>query len=218
MIDRPGAVLFDCDGVLVDSEPLMSVVFAGMLTEIGLPYTPADTIRTFMGRSMLSCMQIVEAQLGHAAPDDFLQQVDRRANDAFERSLEAVPGVESVLDLLDVHGVPYAVASSGSHDKMQRTLGITGLLPRLAGRITSATEVLLGKPSPDVFLLAARRLGVPADECLVVEDSLLGIQAARAASMRVIGYAAMTDANAMRAAGATHVVRSMDEIPPLLAL
>lgn len=218
MIDRPGAVLFDCDGVLVDSEPLMSVVFAGMLTEIGLPYTPADTIRTFMGRSMVSCMQIVEAQLGHPAPQDFLQRVDRRAYDAFERDLEAVPGVESLLDLLDVHGVPYAVASSGSHDKMQKTLGITGLLPRLAGRITSATEVPLGKPSPDVFLLAARRLGVPADECLVVEDSLLGIQAARAASMRVIGYAAMTDADAMRAAGATHVVRSMDEIPPLLAL
>ena len=218
MIDRPGAVLFDCDGVLVDSEPLMSVVFACMLTEIGLPYTPADTIRTFMGRSMVSCMQIVEAQLGHAAPEDFLQQVDRRAYDAFEQSLEAVPGVETLLDLLDVHGVPYAVASSGSHDKMQKTLGITGLLPRLVGRITSATEVALGKPSPDVFLLAARRLGVPADECLVVEDSLLGIAAARAASMRVIGYAAITDADAMRAAGATHVVRSMDEIPPLLAL
>ncbi len=218
MTGRPGAVLFDCDGVLVDSEKLMSVVFAGMLTEIGLPYTPADTIRTFMGRSMVSCMQIVAQQLGHAAPDDFLQRVDARAYAAFERDLEAVPGVEALLDLLDVHGVPFAVASSGSHDKMQKTLGITGLLPRMAGRITSATEVVHGKPSPDVFLLAAERLGVAPDECLVIEDSLLGIQAARAASMRVIGYAAMTDADAMRAAGATHVVLSMDEIPALLAL
>lgn len=218
MTDRPGAVLFDCDGVLVDSEKLMSVVFAGMLTEIGLPYTPSDTIRTFMGRSMVSCMQIVEQQLGRAAPDDFLQQLDVRAYAAFERDLEAVPGVEALLDLLDVHGVPYAVASSGSHDKMQTTLGITGLLPRVAGRITSATEVAHGKPSPDVFLLAAERLDVPPEECLVIEDSLLGIQAARAAAMRVIGYAAMTDADAMRAAGATHVVLSMDEIPALLAL
>jgi HAD superfamily hydrolase (TIGR01509 family) len=216
--ERPGAVLFDCDGVLVDSEKLMSVVFAGMLTEIGLPYSPADTIRTFMGRSMVSCMQIVEQQLGHAAPDDFLHRLDIRAYDAFERELEAVPGVEALLDLLDVHGIPYAVASSGSHDKMQTTLGITGLLPRLAGRITSATEVAHGKPAPDVFLLAAERLGVPADECLVIEDSLLGIQAARAASMRVIGYAAMVDADAMRAAGATYVVTSMDDVPALLAL
>jgi HAD superfamily hydrolase (TIGR01509 family) len=216
--DRPGAVIFDCDGVLVDSETLMSVVFSGMLTELGLPYSPDDTIRTFMGRSMVSCMQIVERQLGHPAPADFLQRLDVRAGDAFARDLEAVPGVETLLDLLDVHGVPYAVASSGSHDKMQTTLGLTGLLPRLEGRITSATEVAHGKPSPDVFLLAAERLDMPADECLVIEDSLLGIEAALAAGMRVIGYAAMTDAGAMRAAGATHVVTTMDEIPALLAL
>jgi len=215
---RPGAVIFDCDGVLVDSETLMSVVFSGMLTELGLPYSPADTIRTFMGRSMVSCMQIVEQQLGHPAPGDFLQRLDVRASDAFTRDLEAVPGVERLLDLLDVHGIPYAVASSGSHDKMQTTLGLTGLLPRLEGRITSATEVAHGKPSPAVFLLAAERLDMPADVCLVIEDSLLGIEAALAAGMRVIGYAAMTDAGAMRAAGATHVVTTMDEIPALLAL
>jgi len=215
---RPGAVIFDCDGVLVDSETLMSVVFSGMLTELGLPYSPDDTIRTFMGRSMVSCMLIVEQQLGYPAPGDFLQRLDARAYDAFARDLEAVPGVETLLDQLDVHGIPYAVASSGSHDKMQTTLGLTGLLPRLEGRITSATEVAHGKPSPDVFLLAAERLDTPADECLVIEDSLLGIEAALAAGMRVIGYAAMTDAGAMRAAGATHVVTTMDEISALLAL
>jgi HAD superfamily hydrolase (TIGR01509 family) len=215
---RPGAVIFDCDGVLVDSEKLMSVIFSGMLTELGLPYTPADTIRTFMGRSMVSCMHIVEQQLGHAAPDDFLQRLDLRASDAFERDLEAVPGVESLLDLLDVHDIPYAVASSGSHGKMEKTLGLTGLLPRLTGRITSATEVAHGKPSPDVFLLAAKRLAMAADECVVIEDSLLGVEAALAAGMRVIGYAAMTDASELRGAGATHVVTSMDEIAALLAL
>jgi HAD superfamily hydrolase (TIGR01509 family) len=215
---RPGAVIFDCDGVLVDSETLMSVIFSDMLTELGLPYTPDDTIRTFMGRSMVSCMHIVEQQLGHAAPEDFLQRLDVRAYDAFERDLEAVPGVTRLLDLLDVHGIPYAVASSGSHDKMHKTLGLTGLLPRLEGRITSATEVAHGKPSPDVFLLAAERLEMPAAECLVIEDSLLGVEAALAAGMRVIGYAAMTDASAMRGAGATHVVTTMDEISALLAL
>ena len=218
MSHRPGAVIFDCDGVLVDSETLMSVIFSDMLTELGLPYTPDDTIRTFMGRSMVSCMHIVEQQLGHAAPGDFLHRLDVRAYDAFERDLEAVPGVTRLLDLLDVHGIPYAVASSGSHDKMHKTLGLTGLLPRLTGRISSATEVAHGKPSPDVFLLAAERLEMPADECLVIEDSLLGVEAALAADMRVIGYAAMSDAGAMRAAGATHVVTTMDEIGALLAL
>ena len=217
-MQRPGAVIFDCDGVLVDSERLMNGVFSGMLNELGLPYTAEETTRTFMGRSMTSCMQIIEAQLGRRAPDDFLLVLDQRANAVFARDLEAVAGVEALLDMLDVHGIPYAVASSGSHQKMQTTLGITGLLPRLEGRITSATEVAHGKPAPDVFLLAAERLQLPAGECLVIEDSLLGIEAALTAGMRVIGYAAMVDAGAMRDAGATHVVTSMDEIPALLAL
>ncbi|MES3035751.1 MAG: HAD family phosphatase [Gemmatimonadota bacterium] len=217
-MDRPAAVIFDCDGVLVDSERLMNVVFSGMLNELGLPYSAEETTRTFMGRSMKSCLQIIEQQLGRATPDDFLQVLDERAYAVFARELEAVAGVEALLDTLDVHGIPYAVASSGSHDKMRTTLGITGLLSRLEGRITSATEVPHGKPAPDVFLLAAERLQAPAEECLVLEDSLLGIEAARAAGMRVIGYAAMVDAEAMRAAGATHVVTSMDDVPALLAL
>ncbi len=217
-MQRPGAVIFDCDGVLVDSERLMNGVFSGMLNELGLPYTAEETTRTFMGRSMSSCMQIIEAQLGRRAPDDFLLVLDQRANAVFARDLEAVAGVEALLDMLDVHGIPYAVASSGSHQKMQTTLGITGLLPRLEGRITSATEVAHGKPAPDVFLLAASRLQLLADECLVIEDSLLGIEAARAAGMRVIGYAAMVDADAMHAAGATQVVTSMDDVAALLAL
>jgi HAD superfamily hydrolase (TIGR01509 family) len=215
---RPGAVIFDCDGVLVDSERLMNREFSAMLNEIGLPYSAEETTRTFMGRSMKSCMEIVEAQLGRPAPDDFLTVLDRRAYAIFERDLVAVDGVEAVLDLLERTGTPFAVASSGSHEKMRKTLGITGLLPRLEGRITSATEVALGKPAPDVFLLAATRLSVPPSACIVIEDSLLGIEAALAAGMRVIGYAAMVDAAAMVAAGATHVVSTMTALPALLAL
>ena len=213
-----GAVIFDCDGVLVDSERLMNREFSGMLNEIGLPYTPEETTRTFMGRSMKSCMQIVESQLGRAVPDDFFTELDRRAYAAFAESLTPVDGVASVLDALDRAGTPYAVASSGSHDKMRMTLGLTGLLPRLAGRITSATEVTHGKPAPDVFLLAAERLRVPPDECVVIEDSLLGIEAALAANMRVIGFAAMIDPIDMRAAGATWVAQSMQDARTLLAL
>lgn len=213
----PGAVIFDCDGVLVDSEGLMNREFRMMLSEIGLSYTAEETTRTFMGRSMTSCMQIVESRLGRAVPDDFLQVLDQRAYAAFERDLRPVTGVEAVLDALDRAGTPYAVASSGSYDKMRTTLGITGLYARLAGRITSATEVAHGKPSPDVFLLAAERLHTPAAECVVIEDSLLGIEAALAAGMRVIGYAAMISADDMRSAGATWVVEAMAQVRTLIA-
>lgn len=218
MIGRPGAVIFDCDGVLVDSETIMSRVFSAMLNDIGLSYTPEDTIRTFMGRTMKSCVQILETQLGGPIPDDFLSRVDARATDAFIAELEPVHGVVPLLDALDRHGIPYAVASSGSHEKMRTTLGITGLMPRLAGRITSGTEVSHGKPAPDVFLLAAERLAVAPADCVVVEDSLLGIQAALAAGMRVIGYAALVDANDMASLGATRVVTSLTDVPDLLQL
>lgn len=218
MTARVGAVLFDCDGVLVDSERLMNRVFSAMLGELGLVYAPEQTTRTFMGRSMKSCMQIIERQLGHAPPEDFLQQLDERAYAVFERELQPVDGVAALLDALDRTSIPYAVASSGSHEKMRKTLGLTGLLPRLAGRITSATEVAHGKPAPDVFLLAARRLSVSPKSCVVIEDSLLGIEAARAADMAVIGYAAMVSADDMREAGATHVVSTMAAVQELLAV
>ncbi len=218
VIGRPGAVIFDCDGVLVDSEGLMNREFRTMLGEIGLTYTAEETTRTFMGRSMKSCLQIVETQLGRAVPDDFLAVLDQRAYAVFARDLKPVDGIEAVLDSLDRAAIPYAVASSGSHEKMRTTLGITGLLPRLSGRITSATEVAHGKPAPDVFLLAAERLNTAPADCVVIEDSLLGIEAARAAGMRVIGYAAMVSADAMRSAGATHVIERMADVSAVLAL
>ena len=217
LMSRIGAVIFDCDGVLVDSERLMNREFSAMLTELGLPHTAEETTRRFMGRSMKSCLQIVETQLGRPVPDDFVAELDQRAYAVFAQSLTPVPGVESVLDALDRAGTPYAVASSGSHEKMQTTLGITGLWPRLSGRITSATEVAHGKPAPDVFLLAAERLRIVPRECVVIEDSLLGIEAALAAGMRVVGFAAMIDATAMHSAGATWVAHTMPEVLQLLA-
>lgn len=218
MIGVPGAVIFDCDGVLVDSERLMNREFSAMLNDLGLPYTAEETTHTFMGRSMKSCMEIVQAQLGRPVPDGFLADLDRRAYAVFAEHLQPVDGIELLLNALDECGTPYAVASSGSHDKMHTTLGVTGLLPRLTGRITSATEVAHGKPAPDVFLLAAARLGVAPKDCVVIEDSLLGIQAALAAEMRVIGFAAMVAPDEMRAAGATAVAQSMAQVQAQLAL
>jgi beta-phosphoglucomutase-like phosphatase (HAD superfamily) len=218
MIRPAAAVIFDCDGVLVDSEPLMNVVFSAMLNDVGLVITPEETLRRFMGRSMQSCVAMIEAELGRALPKDFLAEVDSRAFALFRDQLQPVAGIVDLLDALDHVSLPYAVASSGSHDKMRTTLGITGLLPRLQNRLTSATEVTHGKPAPDVFLLAATRLGAAPETCIVVEDSLLGIAAARAAGMQSIGYAAMLGDGAMRDAGATYVVRHLHEIAPLLAL
>ncbi|MCC7054901.1 MAG: HAD family phosphatase [Gemmatimonadaceae bacterium] len=217
-MSRPGAVILDCDGVLVDSEPIMNREFSAMLAELGLPYTPEENLRTYMGRSMKSCLEIIASQLGGPVPPDFIPGLEQRAYAAFARELQPVAGIEALLDRLDGTGTPYAVASSGSHDKMRTTLGITGLLPRLAGRITSATEVAHGKPSPDVFLLAAERLRVAPSRCVVIEDSLLGIEAALAAGMRVVGYAAMMRVEDMQAAGATFVVSRMAAVPALLAL
>ena len=215
---RAEAVILDCDGVLVDSERLMNREFSAMLAELGITDTPEQNIRTYMGRSMKSCLEIMEAKLGAPVPPDFIPVLEQRAYAVFERELKAVDGIEALLDTLDRTGTPYAVASSGSHDKMRTTLGITGLLPRLEGRITSATEVALGKPAPDVFLLAAERLGVPPAGCVVIEDSLLGVEAALAAGMRVVGYAAMMSATDMRDRGATWVTASMHAVPALLAL
>lgn len=214
----PACVVFDCDGVLVDSERLMQVEFSAMLHEIGLPMSPEETGRTFLGRSMPNCLQIIESRLGHAAPADFLDRLQARAFAAFERDLVPVPGAPALLDALDVAGIPYCVASSGSHEKMRTTLGRTGLLARLAGRLTSSLETARGKPFPDVFLLAAERMGVAPARCVVIEDSPLGIEAATAAGMRAIGLAGLMPADRLQAAGAWRVVTHLDAVPGLLGL
>ena len=214
----PALVVFDCDGVLVDSERLMQVEFSAMLHEIGLPMSAEETARTFLGRSMPNCLQIIEARLGHPAPDGFLDALQVRAFASFARALEPVPGAPALLDTLDAAGIPYCVASSGSHEKMRTTLGRTGLLARLEGRLTSSLEAARGKPFPDVFLLAASRMGVAAAACVVIEDSPLGIEAARSAGMRAIGLAGLMPADRLAAAGATHVVTHLEQVAPLLGL
>lgn len=214
----PALVILDCDGVLVDSERLMQVEFAAMLHEIGLPMSPEETARTFLGRSMPSCLRIIEARLGHPAPPDFLDRLQLRAFAAFARELTAVPGAPALLDALDDAGIPYCVASSGSHEKMRTTLGRTGLLARLEGRLTSSLETARGKPFPDVFLLAATRMGAAPHDCVVIEDSPLGIEAARAAGMRAIGLAGSMPADRLAAAGAWRTVAHLDEVAPLLGL
>jgi len=206
-------VIFDCDGVLVDSELLSNRVLAQTLAEIGLPMSLEETIATFMGHSMAACVAIIEERTSRPIPSNFVANFRDRTFDVFRRELRPVQGIESVLDAIDL---PFCVASSGPPEKIQLTLSITGLLPRFAGRIFSAVEVTRGKPHPDLFLHAAHKMGVAPPACVVVEDSVRGVQAAVAAGMRVFGYADLTDADTLAAAGA-RVFRSMAELPALLS-
>jgi len=208
-------VIFDCDGVLVDSERLANAVLAELLTAAGLPTTLEDSVNRYLGRSMPSCVALIEERLGRNLPPDFVPTYYRRIYEAFDRQLQPVPGATEALDALAAAGVGTCVASSGPFDKLRRTLGRTGMLGRFDARIFSATEVERGKPFPDLFLHAAGRLGVAPGRCVVVEDSPAGVEAGVAAGMRVLGYADLVEAGRLAAAGAT-VFRSLADVPMLI--
>jgi HAD superfamily hydrolase (TIGR01509 family) len=205
-------VLFDCDGVLVDSEPISCRILSDMLNELGLAYSYERTVEHFVGRSMASCLELIEKEWGARPPEDFSTEFQRRTFAAFRNELKPVEGVEEVLDRIPW---PICVASSGDHGKLRTTLSTTGLLERFAGHVFSATEVAKGKPHPDLFLHAAVRLGARPNRCAVVEDSVLGVQAAAAAGMSVFGYSATVGEERLRSAGAV-VFHAMAELPELL--
>jgi HAD superfamily hydrolase (TIGR01509 family) len=196
-------VIFDCDGVLVDSERLTVAVEARVLTELGWPLTAEQVVARWMGRTSEFQLGEVEARLGTAAMLEYDARSSAEVHDAFERELRAVEGIEHLLEHLDSVGVPTCVASSGTHDRMRRTLGLTGLHHHFHGRVFSATEVSHGKPAPDLFLHAAARMGVDPRACVVVEDSVYGVRAGVAAGMTVYGYAGgLTPAEELAADGA----------------
>jgi HAD superfamily hydrolase (TIGR01509 family) len=180
-------VIFDCDGVLVDSEPASNRVLAEVLTELGLPTTTEQSMATFMGRSWATNLEIIEQRLGRPAPPDLTERYRRRRDAALRREVEPVDGILEALDRIDL---PACVASSGDHGKMAITLGATGLLDRFRGRIFSAADLPdgRGKPKPDLLLHAARQMGWEPQTTAVVEDSEPGIQAGVAAGMQVFGY------------------------------
>jgi HAD superfamily hydrolase (TIGR01509 family) len=207
-------VIFDCDGVLVDSERLTHQVVVDMLAEHGVALGFDEAVDRFIGMSMANGLVQLKALLGGTLPDDFLPEMGRRTRAAFRAGLTTVPGVEAVLDGLQR---PFCVASNGNHAKVNFTLGHTGLLPRFTGRIFTADDVAHPKPAPDLFLLAARTLGALPAHTTVVEDTPTGVAAARAAGMRVIGFAAMTPAGRLQAAGADAIAHDMATVANLLA-
>jgi HAD superfamily hydrolase (TIGR01509 family) len=210
---RFGLVIFDCDGVLVDSEVITSRVFAAMLNELGIPATVDEVFDKFVGRSMSQCLDVIAELIGREVPADFAQQYHQRTALALKSDLKTVPGIESALAEIRL---PYCVASNGSHEKMQTTLGITGLLPKFHGKLFSVTEVARGKPFPDVFLYAAAQSGVAPSACAVIEDTPTGVTAGVAAGMTVYGYCAYTPVHRLIAAGAHHTFDSMRDLPALL--
>ena len=196
-----GLVIFDNDGVLVDSERLANTILAELLTEAGLPYTFEETVRDFMGGSMASMRQQAEARLGRPLPADLEDRYHQRLFDGFAH-LQAIEGVAAVLDHLEARGIRYCLASSGTHRRIRTALTAVEFLDRFDGRIFSAEDVAHGKPAPDLFLHAAGSMGVKPADCVVVEDSPLGVAAAVAAGMKVFGYAGMTDPAKLSAADA----------------
>ena len=209
----PALLIFDCDGVLVDSERLAHEVLLQMLAEAGITMTLQQAYDRFMGASTEKCVAILQDLLGGTAPADFMPRYAQRCFAAFSEGLNAVEGVSPLLDALTM---PYCVASNGPREKMRFTLGHTGLLPRFAGRLFSAQDVERPKPAPDLFLHAARTLQAAPADCVVIEDSPTGVAAARAAGMTVYGYAAMTDPARLQAAGAPRDFRHRADVPALL--
>ncbi|MCT4357894.1 HAD family hydrolase [Streptomyces sp. Je 1-79] len=208
-------VLFDNDGVLVDSEPISNSLLAGYLTELGHPTSYEESLRDYMGSAMHRVHELVLERTGQRLPADFDATFHARVFAAFERELEAVAGVRDVLKQLVDDGVPYCVASSGSHERIRvghRKTGLDGWFRD--ENVFSAEDVGKGKPAPDLFLHAAARMGVPPERCVVVEDSRLGVEAALAAGMDVYGFTAMTPADRLQ--GARGFFTKMAELPGLL--
>jgi len=204
-------IIFDCDGVLVDSERLAVRTEAEILASLGWPLTEAEIVERFVGRSAAHMQQEIERQLGRSI--DWDAEFEPRYREVFERELVPVPGIVEALDEITT---PVCVASSGSHDKMRFTLGKTGLFDRFDGRIFSVDQVAHGKPAPDIFLFAAAQIGAPPDRCAVVEDSVSGVTAALSAAMTAFAFAGgVTSSEALSIEGAV-VFEDMRELPAVL--
>jgi HAD superfamily hydrolase (TIGR01509 family) len=213
---RYDLVIFDNDGVLVDSEPLSNRLLASYLTELGHPTTYEDSVRDYLGSAVHRIHELVFERTGRSLPADFDTTFHGRVFETFRRELEPVPGVRAVLEKLRADGVPYCVASSGSHERIRVALRKTGLYELFGEeRIFSSEDVGRGKPAPDLFLHAAAVMGVAPRGCSVVEDSPLGVAAAVAAGMDVYGFTAMTPA--VRLTDATTLFADMGQLPGLLA-
>jgi HAD superfamily hydrolase (TIGR01509 family) len=212
-------VIFDCDGVLVDSEVISCRAHADVLTRHGYPITSEQVFDRFLGRSTRQANLEIEAELGRSLPADFHGDLQDELFRSFRDDLKAMPYIH---DALAAIGRPVCVASSGSHDRMRVSLGRANLYDRFAPNIFSASEVEHGKPAPDLFLFAATRMNTAPARCLVVEDSIPGIAGGLAAGMMVLGFHGGSHCrrgygDTLRAAGALGIFDDMRHLPDLIA-
>jgi HAD superfamily hydrolase (TIGR01509 family) len=230
-------VIFDCDGVLVDSEIISAQVSCACLLEQGIVMSERELLERYRGKSVADCIRMITEQLAQEPAWQGLSETERAERGAAlwrhiqlqtlvacEQRLEPVPGVVAVLEALQAQQIPFCVASNGKHEKMAMTLVKTNLLKFVEGRVFSFEDVTRGKPAPDLFLHAAKTLGVAPQQAVVVEDSLTGIQAALAAGMRPLAYCPPEADGSdnfllaqMRTLGA-ECFFAMDELLPLLSI
>jgi HAD superfamily hydrolase (TIGR01509 family) len=207
-------IIFDCDGVLADSERITNTVFAELLREQGLNFTLEEMFEHFVGNSASQCLAKIHAMLGRPVPDDFMDHYRARCKVALEKDLKAVAGVEEMLPKIKQ---PFCVASNSDTQKLKTILGYANLLPIFEDRMFSVDQVAQGKPAPDIFLFAAKHFGADPARSLVIEDTPIGVCAGVAAGMTVLGYAELMNAERLLAAGAFLTFSNMAELPDLIA-
>ena len=208
-------VIFDCDGVLIDSEPVVNRVVAAELARQGWPMTPAESCERFLGLDLHAMVPLIELAMGRRLPSNWEAELTARIVATLQGEAPMVPGAMAALDGVTALGLPWRVASNSSHAELAAKFGRNGLAGRVAGRLHSFTDVPRGKPAPDLFLAAAAAEGVEPRDCIVVEDSVPGVTGATAAGMACLGFNRHGDGLALEAAGA-RLFREMAEVPGLV--
>lgn len=212
------AILFDCDGVLVDSEPITNGVLRDLLEEAGWLLTPQDCMRLFIGKAVREERQMIEAATGRPLTEDWMQLFYERRNRALKAQLEMVAGADAAVAAAHAHTQQrIACASGADRFKVEMQLTKVGLMDFFAGRIFSGHEMARSKPAPDVYLAAAQHLQAPPQQCLVIEDTPTGVLAGVAAGATVWAYCPLPEqGEALRQAGASHLFERMADLPRLL--
>tara|TARA_R110001583_G_scaffold195345_1_gene372030 strand:- start:19092 stop:19772 length:681 start_codon:yes stop_codon:yes gene_type:complete len=213
---KVGAVLFDCDGVLVDTENLGNGVLVKLLNEYGCPVTETMTHKLFLGGTLAMIGPKMTEMYGITLPENWTAECYARTFEALRNDMEPFERVDDILDMLEVANIPFAIGSNGPHDKMDVSLGKVGLLGRFTGRICSARDVPNAKPAPDVYLLAASRLGVDIHDCIVIDDSISGVRAGVASGATTIGLVGETPGEFLRENGAHYIANGHQDLYALL--